>query len=63
MVSHTNRSRRIDVVVAVPRGITSGRAMPNDRKDDDDHDGLGAASWFVLGLLLIAAVAGIIALF
>jgi hypothetical protein len=36
--------------------------MPDDRKDDGDHDGLGAASWFVLGLLLIAAVAGIIAL-
>ena len=37
--------------------------MPDDRRDDGDHDVLGAASWFCLGLVLIALVAAVLALF
>jgi hypothetical protein len=36
--------------------------MPNYRIEDGSHDGLAAVSWFCLGLVFIAAVAGVLAL-
>jgi hypothetical protein len=49
--------------LAFPEVSPRGRAMPDYRKDEGDHDGLGAASWFCLGLILIALVAAAFALF